>query len=474
MPSQHVAVQPRDGPLIRWMQSRVILRGDLLRAYADDFGFGLMNFFASLPRLSLAFAAIGRGTGLFLRIDKCILVPFFPSVLTVAAHFLLHSDGWNLCSAGLAGKYLGFFLGPAAPDHVWLRPLARCARIALQIRAEGLGLVRSALLFNQRAAAMMSFVAQLFIPPQKVLLRYSHIAQSITRMPYNTFTSRILFQGRDCGLGYEVIPLNLLSLAARFRLSVSSEVRDVVSEIDEMRFGDGLLAARLPVWRADHVGPLSCEQVHEARSDPLLQHLRHHSPERIQAAAFRVLRRDRAREPLVAYIGTRTRRWLDLATDGAVELCLSRLSSISQAGHAHLSTTVLRTLLRGWCTSSRLGIRRDAPCIFGCGGVDKIEHMMACPALWCTSLLDLLLPLGLPPSCAERTYALLLLSPRPARFADRPLWDVACACILDAVHFAFNQRRRGCSPDATPFALIRARLAELSRRSSRLRWALEF
>ena len=196
----------------------------------------------------------------------------------------------------LAAKYLGFALGPGSVMLAWSEPLAKCRRAAMCIRLEKLGLTRSVLLFNQRAASTLAFVAQLLSPTHTVVRRFHAITQMITAAPCHAIPARLLVQLRDVGSSVEIVDLRTLSLAARFRLARrSAEVQQIFDSVEAARQGDGLGIARRPQWHTAHVGVLSFAQVHSALADPRLYSILRSTEPQLQKKAMRLLRDGRPR-----------------------------------------------------------------------------------------------------------------------------------------------------------------------------------
>ena len=455
-------------PVVRWMHARVLGPLDTLRLYADDFGFGLHNYVVSLPRLERAFREVEKGIGLALKIPKCALIPNSEKALGPAAAHLRCIPFWHGCPVVLAARYLGAYIGPSAPRIAWDRPLAACRRIALQLRAENLGFVRTAVAFNQRAAPTLSFTAQLFIPSRRITGRYTAIAQTIAAMPHNTFTGNILYHGRKLGLGVDIAPLDLVSRAARFRLSQSSDACSLYHDLVQHCYGDGLGLARLPAWQQLHIHSLSLHAVASAAGDTTLQGLFTTSPTKIQAAALRCLRRAQPIAEIHEYVASRIGRWLGPTSAIQIRSTARRVTAVANAAGPFLAVSVWRTLLRGWCTAQRFG-SPPSGCPFGCGDADTMMHMIACPRIWSAAFhAEFCSDYGIPFSPLPRIRELCLLDDRPANFG--PERDLLCAVLIDAVFFAFNKKRHGRS--SLPVRLIRSRIAELSRRSARLRCLL--
>ena len=300
-------------PLLRWLCDRVLSTFDWVAGYADDLGFAIMDWQVTLPRLGVAFAVLSRGTGLTLHLRKCYLLPYSVATLCALRRFVKRSLRWKDCVVLLAARYLGAFLGPHAYLHVWQRPLARCRRAALHIQSEHLGFARSAVLFNQKGAGALSFIAQLYVPQRSVLAAYHDITQLITAAPRNALAGRMLTRGRQLGLGVEVVDLEVLSRAARFRLACSTNVAsEWLAKVQRARQGDGLAVAPTEHWARNHVHATSLYQVHLALADEGLASLRGRSHGNVQRVAVRIMNRLRPACCANALLSRRIAHWLPL------------------------------------------------------------------------------------------------------------------------------------------------------------------
>ena len=73
-----------------------------------------------------------------------------------------------------------------------------------------------------------------------------------------------------------------------------------------------------------------------------------------------------------------------------------------------------------------------------------------------------------------RIAQILLLAPRPARFADDKQWDLLACAVAEAWHFVFSLRRRQPLRRATVYDDTKVRLAELARRHARVASAVQY
>lgn len=133
-------------PIIESLEA-VVGPGDLLAMFADDLAIVLRHLWRTLPASPLAFGKIRRHTGLGLQINKCTVVPLWPSRREVSFRRLWReaASGWTNFGVGGAYKYLGILLGPDSVGSMWQAVDAKYADRLRAIRALALGLILGAL-----------------------------------------------------------------------------------------------------------------------------------------------------------------------------------------------------------------------------------------------------------------------------------------------------------------------------------------
>ena len=103
-------------------------KSGIMRACADDLGAALRSL-RLLTLLEPIFETARTVAGLNLKPKKCVLVvlvPFNGLLKTKIQEWLaLHLPKWKNFNIQDAGKYLGFWLGPAAGAHLWDAPFKK-------------------------------------------------------------------------------------------------------------------------------------------------------------------------------------------------------------------------------------------------------------------------------------------------------------------------------------------------------------
>ena len=116
----------------------------------------------------------------------------------------------------------------------------------MTIKLDKLGFVRSAVLFNQRAASCLTFIAQLMPPSSHAVKTYNAISQIIASAPFNAFSGKMLANLTCAGFKVEVTDLGCLGLAARFRAGAAHSLPSaLVDKLHTTRSSDDVVLAAL-------------------------------------------------------------------------------------------------------------------------------------------------------------------------------------------------------------------------------------
>jgi hypothetical protein len=90
---------------------------------------------------------------------------------------------WREVAIASAAEFLGFWVGPEAHLHVWVKPFAKFANRVACIRRAGVGLSSSIVLFNTCAIPILSYVAQLFTPTVDLISQVEALSPRIIPAP---------------------------------------------------------------------------------------------------------------------------------------------------------------------------------------------------------------------------------------------------------------------------------------------------
>lgn len=130
-----------------------------------------------------------------------------------------------------------------------------------------------------------------------------------------------------------------------------------------------------------------------------------------------------------------------------------------------LVSSLLRTFLFGWCTTTRFHHHIPAPCWFcAAEDLDRQDHYLACPQVrtWYEERFDW----RVQPS-DEGMHAWLF-----SKLRDGPVRGLQAAVATDSVFAAFEARRHGTRQST--HALLDARFKEMRRRHKQVRDAIPF
>ncbi len=193
-----------------------------MRACADDLGAALRKLSilkVLYPIFMLALAA----AGLNLKPKKCILVPLIPLTPSTLKHIkawlLRHLPAWKDFNIRDSGKYLGFFLGPAANASQWFAPLNKYTDRANKIHGSGVAISVAAHTYNTSVVPVPLYVAQLVPLPQEAQKRETNALHKVTHMCTNAIRVTDFFDLQCIG-GPKFRSVHLSAAAAIFRTAV--------------------------------------------------------------------------------------------------------------------------------------------------------------------------------------------------------------------------------------------------------------
>ena len=182
------------------------------------------------------------------------------------------------------------------------------------------------------------------------------------------------------GFPMEFLHLKSVALAARLRtaqrtipdwVEARNAIRDA-ADSDEAR-----LAFPFRAWLDEGViGGLDSAARHAAAGGLDLRGWAYDKEVKLQKALYLDLK-NLACPPgsLRPFLCDRLRHWFprEQAPDLAA-IAIRSLLNMEKVGFPELQAALLRTWANGWCTSTRFGDRAQ-PCLFGCRGVDAIDHV---------------------------------------------------------------------------------------------------
>ena len=162
------------------------LPNELLRAFADDTAMVIKDWWSSASTVAAVFEVFGSISGLILNLPKTVVIPLWPANLaTVRTQLTEQVPIWKDVGVAWWATYLGFATGPGKMNHSWDKAFAKYTE---RIRAWGwaaLGLQYAATAYNIYVMSVLSFVAQLEEPPERILHAELHGLRRVARGPGN-------------------------------------------------------------------------------------------------------------------------------------------------------------------------------------------------------------------------------------------------------------------------------------------------
>ena len=160
--------------------------GELIRAFADDTAMVVTDWWRTSSGLQSVFEEFGLISGLVLNIPKTVIIPLWPADIDkVRAEVAHRLHAWREVAVAGWGKYLGFATGPEKKSHSWDGALAKFLE---RIRAwdwSSLGLQFAATAYNTYAMSVLSYVAQLEQPPERVIEAERSALRKVAKGPGN-------------------------------------------------------------------------------------------------------------------------------------------------------------------------------------------------------------------------------------------------------------------------------------------------
>jgi hypothetical protein len=373
-----------------------------LRAYADDIGIVVRDYFVVIGALGGAFLRIGAASGLLLNVGKTIFIPLWhvASFARIRQTIIELWPHWGQIILASCGKYLGFLLGPGGQEIMWKKVIAKTDRRVndwCQIHA---GMFFSILAHNHHIIPVCTYIAQLVPPDESITKHLDKIVSKMFPGPGNWITLSIMRSLKHLGFPCQLADLRLVSAAAMQRYHHNSvlDIKEMATELylhtnayrrsseafpELVSWHDGAFAmnimrstgvcADLGVHQDFITSSLSCGKAGgKIISIQKIITVKLHSQRYGKASANNAVRK-------------RLDRWeLELNPRVSLELSLHNLQVIGKTCRAAVQAAYFRTLLNGWVTARRMRSMKGCEpgygkCVFGCGhGCDSIEHYAYC------------------------------------------------------------------------------------------------
>jgi hypothetical protein len=140
------------------------------RAFADDMAMVTRAFWDNLPTLQATFREFGQISGLQLNLPKTWIIPLWHGDLgAITQRIARDAPDWSQVQVVTKGRYLGFMTGPGKGDLSWDEASVKYEGRVTVWAHQQLGLHGAALTYNVFALSVLTFLAQLENPPEKVM-----------------------------------------------------------------------------------------------------------------------------------------------------------------------------------------------------------------------------------------------------------------------------------------------------------------
>ena len=376
-------------PFIRQIYNSIdITRNGWTRVCADDIGCVLRGL-AHLARLLPIFKVAQRFAGLHLKPAKCVIVPlgnkFSDQLRDTLQQWLRHNIPlWEFFTISATGKYLGFALGPSACNETWTRPLRAWKQRAVEVATAAAPPVVSILEYNCQCMSVLSYVAQLAMPPPDLHRKELATMTKVLHLPPSSLTRDAVIDLENVGLP-RVLGIEANAAAIRLRTALKT--------IPGWQTMHGQL---IDAWESE--APLSYAFIGEQINytvppfdyPPFVRNLFHAVSQATNdettftasTAYPQVVRRFHALPAVVPLMQQRLAKHFPASRWHLADF--ARFDATLKRGGGHLALSTIRACIGSWCTSHRMREQRILLCLFGCPdpAQDSHFHYMECPILW--------------------------------------------------------------------------------------------
>ena len=382
---------------------------------ADDVG-AVLKKLEGLKIFHAIFQLAARVSNMHLKPSKCYIIisvcNLSPSLLAAVRCWLVSNIPlWADFKIVSCAKYLGVFLGRGGIVKSFEAPTIKYNERVKEIAEAGAPTLLSILRYNERAASVFSFIAQVCpIPVQKEFAATEQRGvHKMLRLPPNSM-SRKLMHTLEPFLCKSPVCLIAWSKAAMYRYAYS--VRNFLITLHAEAFrtlGDDITLVnfvnrKIPCAGYDQPALINClfdglklegdfgqYKVLENRqtdwswifqSSPPPPHV----GSKIQSAVYQCFKvveccKDfplELTQKLVVTLGPEISNSLQVPID-----FVNRLTGMLTDVRPQVAICVFKTIIGGWTTSHRMHEPSLLPCIFGCQGeTDTINHYLLCAPLW--------------------------------------------------------------------------------------------
>ena len=223
------------------------------------------------------------------------------------------------------------------------------------------------------AISVLSFIGSVCAPDRGTIKAENRALQCTTAGPYKVVPSKLLEVGSVCGLGPDLVGIQSISLAARYRVAAgSSTLRRGLEKINEARGHNCTpLFAFSPAWEREFLFPSmtfnpanAFDIVCRLDRDDILDKVPQNKKQKVASS----LLLDKLRkQDFAGRLSSRASRVLGPISHQRVADILPHMKRVSRASHPGLLVGFLPILCNGLCTARRFhGAENDHTCRVGC------------------------------------------------------------------------------------------------------------
>ena len=222
--------------IIEWRHPAAVTR-----AFADDTAVVLRSWSKESRRIFNTFYVFGTISNLELNYSKTMIIPlwasgekvnnkkvedtnkaFDPENPPLANSTILDDEKWDAIKAKICwsstGKYLGFYVGPGKGHKSWEKPMQKYKERLGDWQWGELGLHQALAVYGTYILPVLTYVAQLEVPPPEALCLEDVAARKVAPGPAAWCSVKDLHHGHELGLDRTLRPLSISCSAAMLRI----------------------------------------------------------------------------------------------------------------------------------------------------------------------------------------------------------------------------------------------------------------
>ena len=370
---------------------------------------------------------------------------------------------WSKLKVASWGRYLGFATGPGKGNHTWDKPVEKFLNRLKDWHWSLLGMHGASVIYNMFLLPVLTFVAQLELPPASACKAEEIGLRRVAPGPFRWCLPLDLWQLRSSyHLSFRFRSLLWTSVAAQARvlhaeghasggLAVSERASSLQRHLDDSPYI--VRTARMRSWYlGSHARVLmqankTLTSINATPRDAELA-LANGAPRPWSAALTRTIRSGiqrwiyaRLEAPAPGQpelrLRHRLRRWkLPGFPRIVTSRVLRRLRTLSKLVAPRVQAAAISTIFNRWTTRRRFQQGYENSCVLGCGGDDSLEHYLRCSATLAFARRHL--GLHFPTSAA---WPLFLFADNPAELQDSPSLWTRVALLVYVIYRTTNACR---------------------------------